>query len=794
MKKITLLRRMLLAAIMLIGSTSMWGQYAGAGNFTKISSADDLADGYYVIAYGETYAMSNDYNSTYLARTAITVDASGTIANPSGSIVWEIKANDLGGKTIFNEESGKYVSYTGSSNNVQTVDAVSTLNQCWDITYESNLFKITNKQLTTRLLQYNAASGSERFCCYTGTQQNLTLYKMEAFGDNVAATPTFSSVTGVYTAPISISLSSVTDGASIYYTIDGSDPTTSSTLYTGAFTVSTTTTVKAIAIKEGMDNSSVATVTYTFPVEVADIAAFNALAPGTVGKITGAITVAYQNGSNLFVQDASSWVLIYGSTTQTYQSGDRLTGVIGTLVMYGTPAYPELELITGVALPDGVAGTPATPATLTPDDLTNSDLNRYVTFENVELAANVTYTGTGTVDGTIVTNDGTMIIRDYFRLISGTFEGGSRVNLTGFVRYASSAILIYLLSIEPSGETSIAATPTFTPAAGSFVDPVSVTISTVTDGASIYYTTDGSDPTTSSTLYTGPFTVSTTTTIKAIAMKSGMENSSVASATYSFPVEVANIAEFISLDPGTVAKITGTVTAVYQNGNNLFVQDASSWVLIYGNPGGKTYQNGDRLTNVIGKLTMYSSATSAEYPEVDITGITLPDGVAGSPVDPKHVDPADLTNADLNRYIAFVNVEIADDVTYALTQTSGTIVNGDGTMVIADWYKLISATFVKGDKVDVTGLVRSFNGIQIYLLSIEKTVNLGISNPNSDRANVFAENGVIYVKNLSGTAKISVFDIAGRLITQTNATEIPVNAKGVYVVKVNDQAYKVVNK
>ena len=375
--------------------------------------------------------------------------------------------------------------------------------------------------------------------------------------------------------------------------------------------------------------------------------------------------------------------------------------------------------------------------------------------------------------------------------------GDARIRVTKtFVGSGSISVDIDDLSITDfAGTVSTAATPTFTPAAGSFIDPISVTISTATEGASVYYTTDGSAPTASSTLYTDPFTVSTTTTVKAIAIKEGMSDSPVASITYTFPVEaeVADIAEFINLTPETVAKITGTVTVVYQNGSNLFVQDASGWVLIYGSTT-KTYQNGDLLTNVIGKLTMYSSATSAEYPEVAlIAGIALPDGIAGDPVEPKLVDPADLTNADLNRYIAFENVEIADDVTYALTQTNGTIVNGDGTMVIADWYKLISATFVKGDKVDVTGLVRSFNGIQIYLLSIEKSLT-GINNPNPDMANVFAENGVIYVKNLQGTAKISVFDIAGRLITQTNATEIPVNAKGVYVVKVNAQAFKVVNK
>ncbi|MBQ3949584.1 MAG: chitobiase/beta-hexosaminidase C-terminal domain-containing protein, partial [Bacteroidales bacterium] len=54
-----------------------------------------------------------------------------------------------------------------------------------------------------------------------------------------------------------------------------------------------------------------------------------------------------------------------------------------------------------------------------------------------------------------------------------------------------------------------------------------VTITTGTGGATIYYTTDGSEPTTSSTLYSGPFAQSTAATIKAIAVKAGSANSEV---------------------------------------------------------------------------------------------------------------------------------------------------------------------------------------------------------------------------------------------------------------------------
>ncbi|MBQ9302859.1 chitobiase/beta-hexosaminidase C-terminal domain-containing protein [Butyrivibrio sp.] len=77
------------------------------------------------------------------------------------------------------------------------------------------------------------------------------------------ATPTFSPAAGTYTAAQSVEISCTTDGAEIYYTTDGNDPSASSTKYSSAIAVGETTTIKAIAVKEGMTDSSVASTTYT---------------------------------------------------------------------------------------------------------------------------------------------------------------------------------------------------------------------------------------------------------------------------------------------------------------------------------------------------------------------------------------------------------------------------------------------------------------------------------------------------------------------------------------------------
>ena len=76
------------------------------------------------------------------------------------------------------------------------------------------------------------------------------------------------------------------------------------------------------------------------------------------------------------------------------------------------------------------------------------------------------------------------------------------------------------------------ATPTFSPAAGEVAKGTTVTISTETADAIIYYTTDGTDPTTSSTVYSSAITINSAMTIKAIAAKDGNANSAVATAVY----------------------------------------------------------------------------------------------------------------------------------------------------------------------------------------------------------------------------------------------------------------------
>lgn len=92
------------------------------------------------------------------------------------------------------------------------------------------------------------------------------------------------------------------------------------------------------------------------------------------------------------------------------------------------------------------------------------------------------------------------------------------------------------VSVNNTVAPSKVTTPSISPTGGSYSSAQSVTMSTSTSGAAIRYTTDGTTPNSSSNLYSSAITVSSTTTIKAIATKSGMTDSEVASATYTISI------------------------------------------------------------------------------------------------------------------------------------------------------------------------------------------------------------------------------------------------------------------
>ena len=121
-----------------------------------------------------------------------------------------------------------------------------------------------------------------------------------------AAPPVFSVPAGTYTSAQSVSISDTTTAATIYYTLDGTTPTTSSTTYTRPIMVSSTATMEAIAVASGYSVSTISTAAYVLPVTFTFAGSPASLTLSAGGQGTVTFTLTPQNGFNSTVTFACS--------------------------------------------------------------------------------------------------------------------------------------------------------------------------------------------------------------------------------------------------------------------------------------------------------------------------------------------------------------------------------------------------------------------------------------------------------------------------------------------------------
>jgi hypothetical protein len=197
----------------------------------------------------------------------------------------------------------------------------------------------------------------------------------------------------------------------------------------------------------------------------------------------------------------------------------------------------------GVSVVSGTSGS----ITLT---LNDTDAIAASAVVEIKIGSNAVFGGTG---DTNITNPGS--IGSYGLRFATQTSGGAEID-SGDVGIA----IVNPIGVNGTvGAATVVDTPVFSPPAGTFNDSVSVSISTTTGGASIYYTVDGSTPTSSSILYTGPITLNQTTTLKAIGIAAGYTDSAVATAVYTIvstapPVPVGG-------GPATTPRATTTPAA-----------------------------------------------------------------------------------------------------------------------------------------------------------------------------------------------------------------------------------------
>ena len=202
--------------------------------------------------------------------------------------------------------------------------------------------------------------------------------------------------------------------------------------------------------------------------------------------------------------------------------------------------------------------------------------------------------------------------------VSGT-DGVYNINSTSFVlgnaNTSNAQVRISQIVITfNAGEgpvTPTCATPTFSPAAGAVESGTTVTISTTTDGADIYYTMgdNPADPTTGSAKYTAPIEITAATTIKAIAVKDGSNNSAIASASYTI-ISQQNISDITAV--GTAYAVAGTVVAT--NAKGFVIGDGTGYVYTYLNAA-PTVAVGDKVsisgtTGSYGQIIQFTSTAT----------------------------------------------------------------------------------------------------------------------------------------------------------------------------------------
>lgn len=360
--------------------------------------------------------------------------------------------------------------------------------------------------------------------------------------------PSFSLPEGSYGAAQSLILSSATPGATIYYTTDGSEPTTSSVKYESPLTVSSSQTIKAVAVFSDWQPSLVTVSNYTIN--------------GRVSKPTATPAAG---------------------TYTTAQTVELATATAGAVIHYTLDGADPTRESTVYSGPIFVGVGQAIKAVAVKDNYLDSEISTFTFNITGKLPAPVFSVAPGSYGPAqeVEITSGNPAAKIHFTTDGNDPTPASpeytvKINVTASQTIKAVAVLSDWISSDVSAAqytiNGAAETPVAMVAGGTYHNDQSVTLSTVPMAAAIYYTTDGvTTPTSQSTLYNGTITISGTTTIKAVAIMPGYINSEVMTAAYtlaaSSPTTNVTPGPYTSIQSVTLTSATSGATIRYTTGD-----------------------------------------------------------------------------------------------------------------------------------------------------------------------------------------------------------------------------------
>ena len=433
-----------------------------------------------------TEAATN--NGSLTSGTVVISIANGTLADPL--VKADVTASNLPGG----------MDYTLTRDN----DTQLTVTISGQASNHANANDVSNLTFTIAGSKVTGATGDL-------TTGNITIDFSDPYPQ--VATPTATPGAGAVAAGTTVTLSTTTAGASIYYTTDGTNPSSGSTLYAGAISITANVTLKAIAVKGGMIDSDILTAAYTIlpPGQVATPAATpgaGAVAAGTtvtLSTTTAGASIYYTtDGTN----PSSGSTLYAGAISITANVTLKAIAVKGGMSDSDilTAAYtilPPSQVATPIATPG--AGAVAAGTTVTLSTATAGAVIYYTTDGSDPTTASTMYAAPIVINAAVTIKA--------FAVTAGMTD---------------SSIMEAAYTVLPPDQV---AAPTANPPAGMVAAGTLITLSTTTPGATIYYTTDGSEPSIGSSVY-DPIIIYIPLTVKAIAVKPGMTDSTVMTAQY----------------------------------------------------------------------------------------------------------------------------------------------------------------------------------------------------------------------------------------------------------------------